>query len=619
MNSLTKNKISMRIIVSILLLIGLTVLVNNLLANNNEINTKVSENKQIMSVETIKMIPQNISKGINLSGTTKPLDVVMVSPKMTGKVISFNVKEGDSVNAGQLIAQLEQDSTLLASYNNAQTALTNTIASTNQDISNSELAVTTAEMNLRNTKINAEENIRNAELAVDSAKVALESSEKSLDNTQNSNEQSIQNAYDNIRSVMQSDIQTIKTALTAVGDIIDEAPGTSGANDSYEDVLGAKDMQSLNDTKNIFLKTIGDYKNIENNAYNLNTLSSYTEIDLVSNEMSVFLDAVKDTLNQTLIMLDNTITKSGFTSNDLSALKTSINANLANINIAISTLQARQQAIIGAKLVDTNSSDGVTTAYDSAKKNLERAKQGLILAKAQAKTQVDAAEKQLESMKANLLSVKKRATFQVSSAQGQINSIKAQLGNTRITAPISGVLNQTLIKTGEMAIAGKPIANIVNSKSIKIELAVTEFDIGRISNGQEVKISLSAYPDEEFLGNIYYVGLVADPVSKKFPIKVQISNEDKKIKAGMVAQVKILSEKQNNVLVIPKTAIFMEKNIKNVYVVDKNQRIKIVPIETESINEDTIIVKKGLSENDTVVINGNYKLKEGDEVNIINN
>ncbi len=619
MNSLTKNKISMRIIVSILLLIGLTVLVNNLLANNNEINTKVSENKQIMSVETIKMIPQNISKGINLSGTTKPLDVVMVSPKMTGKVISFNVKEGDSVNAGQLIAQLEQDSTLLASYNNAQTALTNTIASTNQDISNSKLAVTTAEMNLTNTKINAEENIRNAELVVDSAKVALESSEKSLDNTQNSNEQSIQNAYDNIRSVMQSDIQTIKTALTAVGDIIDEAPGTSGANDSYEDVLGAKDMQSLNDTKNIFLKTIGDYKNIKNNAYNLNTLSSYTEIDLVSNEMSVFLDAVKDTLNQTLIMLDNTITKSGFTSNDLSALKTSINANLANINIAISTLQARQQAIIGAKLVDTNSSDGVTTAYDSAKKNLERAKQGLILAKAQAKTQVDAAEKQLESMKANLLSVKKRATFQVSSAQGQINSIKAQLGNTRITAPISGVLNQTLIKTGEMAIAGKPIANIVNSKSIKIELAVTEFDIGRISNGQEVKISLSAYPDEEFLGNIYYVGLVADPVSKKFPIKVQISNEDKKIKAGMVAQVKILSEKQNNVLVIPKTAIFMEKNIKNVYVVDKNQRIKIVPIETESINEDTIIVKKGLSENDTVVINGNYKLKEGDEVNIINN
>ncbi|MCD6435102.1 MAG: efflux RND transporter periplasmic adaptor subunit, partial [Clostridiales bacterium] len=220
---------------------------------------------------------------------------------------------------------------------------------------------------------------------------------------------------------------------------------------------------------------------------------------------------------------------------------------------------------------------------------------------------------------ANLLSAKKRAVLQVSSAQGQVNSVGAQLGNTRITAPISGILNQTLIETGEMAIAGKPIANIVNVKSIKIELAVTEFDIGRISNGQEVKISLSAYPEEEFLANIYYVGLVADPVSKKFPIKVQISNEDKKIKAGMVAQIKILSEEQKDVLVIPKTAIFTEGKLEKIYVVDENQRIKIAPVKTESINEDTVIVEEGLSENDMVVINGNYELKEGVEVNIINN
>ena len=619
MNSLIKNKVSRRTIIGVLLLLGLVVSIYSLLASNNELSAETSERKQIISVETIKIVPQNISNGINLSGTTKPLDSVMVSPKMTGKIVSFNVKEGESVNTGQLIAQLEQDSTLLASYNNAQTALTNTIASTNQDISNSELAVTTAEMNLTNTRINAEENIRNAELAVDSAKVVLESSEKSLDNTQNSNEQSIQNTYDNIRSVMQSNLLTIKTALTAVGDIIGEDPGMSGANDDYEDVLGVRDMQSLSSTKGLFLQAKRSYENIENNYYDLNSSSSYSEIDLMSNEMSTSLNIIKDTLNQALIMLDKTITKSDFSSSDLSMLKTSVNGNLTSVNIAISTLQASQQAIVGAKLLDTSSSDGVITAYDSAKKNLERAEQGLMLAKTQAKTQVDAAEKQLESIKANLLSAKKRAALQVSSAQGQINSVGAQLGNTRITAPISGVLNQTLIETGEMAIAGKPIASIVNVKSIKIELAVTEFDIGRISNEQEVKISLSAYPEEEFLGSIYYVGLVADQISKKFPIKVQISNDDKKIKAGMVAQVKILSEEQKDVLAIPKTAIFTEGNLEKVYVVDENQRIKILLVKTESINEEMAIIKDGLFENDIVVINGNYELKEGDMVDIVSN
>lgn len=418
---------------------------------------------------------------------------------------------------------------------------------------------------------------------------------------------------------MQSNLLTIKTALTAVGDIIGEDPGMSGANDDYEDVLGVRDMQSLSSTKGLFLQAKRSYENIEDNYYDLNSSSLYTGIDLMSNKMSTSLNIIKDTLNQALIMLDKTITKSDFSSSDLSMLKTSVNGNLTSVNIAISTLQASQQAIVGAKLLDTSSSDGVITAYDSAKKNLERAEQGLMLAKTQAKTQVDAAEKQLESIKANLLSAKKRATLQVSSAQGQINSVGAQLGNTRITAPISGVLNQTLIETGEMAIAGKPIASIVNVKSIKIELAVTEFDIGRISNEQEVKISLSAYPEEEFLGSIYYVGLVADQISKKFPIKVQISNDDKKIKAGMVAQVKILSEEQKDVLAIPKTAIFTEGNLEKVYVVDENQRIKILLVKTESINEEMAIIKDGLFENDIVVINGNYELKEGAEVNIINN
>ncbi len=623
MINLIKNKISRRIIIGILLLFGLAISSYNLLlANNNKTYTENAENnkkKQIVSVETIKVVPQNISNGINLSGITKPLNTVMVSPKMTGKIISFNVKEGEKVHAGKIIAQMEKDSTLLASYNNAQTALINTITATNQDINNAELAVTTAEMNLRNTKINAEENIKNAELAVDAAKVALENAEKSLSNTNDSSEQSIQNAYDKIRLIMQGNLLAIKAALTAVGNIIGEDPGISDVNDNYEDVLGVRDIQSLDNTKGLFSQAKKSYENIKDNCYNLNSSSSYFEIDLISNEMSASLSITKDMLNQTLIMLDNTITKSGFTSNDLSALKTIVNTNLTNINNAINSLQTGQQAIVGAKLLDNSSEDSVITAYKSAKKNLERAEQGLIIAKTQAKTQIDIAQKQLESAKSNLLSIKKRAELQVNSAQAQVNSINAQLKNTIITAPISGTLNQFLIETGEMAMAGKPIASIVNEESIEIELALTEFDIGRISNGQEVKISFSVYPEEEFLGNIYYVGLVADPVSKKFPIKIQVSNKDKKIKAGMIAQVKISFEEQKDVLAIPKTAIFTEKNIKNVYVVDKNNRIKIVSVKTEPINEDMVIVKEGLFKNDIVVINGNYDLEEGDEVNIINN
>ena len=85
----------------------------------------------------------------------------------------------------------------------------------------------------------------------------------------------------------------------------------------------------------------------------------------------------------------------------------------------------------------------------------------------------------------------------------------------------------------------------------------------------------------------------------------------------MVAQVKILSEEQKDALAIPKTAIFTEENLEKVYVVDENQRIKILLVKTESINEEMAIIKDGLFENDIVVINGNYELKEGEAVNIM--
>jgi RND family efflux transporter MFP subunit len=619
MRNLILSKISKRAIFSVLLLFGLVISTYSLLAGDGESTTEaISEEKRKISVETIKLAPQNIGYDINLSGTTKPMDEVMVSPMMSGKIVSFYVNEGERVNIGQVIAQLEQDSTLLASHNNARTSLTNTIATTNQDISNAELAVITAETNLTNIRINAEENIRNAELAIDSAEVSLESAKKSIGNTQNSSEQSVQNAYDNIRTTMQSNLSAIKIALTAIGDIIGEDPGTPNANDGYEDVLGVRNSQSLTNAKSLFFQAKKSYDHTENNYYGLNNSSLYTEIDVIANETSVSLYLIKEALSQTLVILDNTITKSGFTTSDLSALKTSINSNLTSVNTAINTLQTKQQAITSAKLSSTSGSDSMTTTYDSAKKNLEKAEQGLVLAKIQAKTQIEAAEKQLESTKANLESAKKRAQLQVSSAQGQVNSISAQLGNTTITAPISGIINQVLIEKGEMAAAGKPIAIIVNAESIKIELAVTEFDIGRVLEGQEAKILLSAYPEEEFFGSVYYVGLVADQISKKFPIKIQVFNEDKKIKAGMVAQVKILSEEQGTVLTIPKTAIFTEEGLEKVYVVDENKRIKRVSVKTESVDEETALIKDGLLENDIVVINGNYELKEGDSVVISN-
>ncbi|MEA1963153.1 MAG: efflux RND transporter periplasmic adaptor subunit [Patescibacteria group bacterium] len=614
--NITKNK-RMAVVVAVLLS-GLLISMNSLFAtkNKNKISEGNNSDSQKTSVEVVLVSSHNFAENINVSGIAKPMEEVLVSSKMSGKLISFSIEEGGSVNTGQVIAQIEQDAILLSSYNNARTGLINTIAAASQEVSNAELAVVTAESNLVNIKINTEESVKNAELTVEAAEIALAGAEKGLNNAGDNSEQLIKNAYDNMMVSLQSNLLIIKTSLTAMGDIIGEDPGEKTSNDDYESVLGVKNTQSLSNTKGMFFKARSSYENAYADYHALSVNLKLQEIESAAEEINEALNLAKDALNQTLIMLDKTITKSNFSSSDLSGLKTIVNNNLVAVTTAIYNLQASQQAIIGAGLADTNTVDNMSSSYNTAGKNLERTKQGLVLARAQAISQVDIYSKQLEAAKANLESAKKRTELQISSARAQVDLVSAQLSNTVITAPISGILNKRLTEVGEMALAGSPVAGIVNADSIKIELAVTEFDIGKINEGQEVDVFLSVYPEENFQGIVYYVGLTADTASKKYPVKIQITNNDKKIKAGMVAEVKIIFDDEKRVLAIPETTLFDLDDQKKVYVVNESSKIEVRTVDVDSISESHAFIKSGVVEGEKIVANGNLLLTEGEEINI---
>ncbi|MCD6149578.1 efflux RND transporter periplasmic adaptor subunit [bacterium] len=207
------------------------------------------------------------------------------------------------------------------------------------------------------------------------------------------------------------------------------------------------------------------------------------------------------------------------------------------------------------------------------------------------------------------------AEGQVKVARGQVNYIQSQLDKYLIKAPASGFISRINLDKGDLAVMTTPIAVISNSQKIKIEAALTEFDIGKISVGQEAEINLAAYPGEKFTGEVYHVGSVADPISKKFPVKIQLANKDGKIKAGMIAGIKIITAKQENILTVPKAAVFIENGVEKIYVVGNDSRIKIVAVKTETLG-GKLKVTEGLVENDEVVINGNYELDNGEKVTV---
>ena len=576
MKTLIKNRIYRKIIFGVVVIVGLIGAVglffaakgnNFLLADilsNISSTAKSIPNKESVVVQTKRISLENINQSVFASAITEPLNKTKVSPKITGKVVGIFFKEGDWVEAGQTIIQLECDQTLKTAYNNAQ-------------------------INLINTRASAKQNIKAAEVAVEAAKVALANAKKSLNNTATTNEQAIVNAYTNALNTARNAVLIGTNAIVAVTEFQYKyfTGGDQNAiriaekkSKAIRLLLGKSNAGRLASQFIIPLKG-GVKGQIEDATVNF----SQEKIDQILADIIPALQSVKDLLTEVRTDLD---WKHGVLPSEKNALDTA----RIGIESSITSLFNSKQAIINAKLGKTTGNDAAQSAYENAKK-------------------------QLESAEANLASIKKRANLQITAAQGQLDSIQAQLDNTTITAPISGIVSRKYIEVGEMVMAGSPVAEIVNTSGIKIELFLTEFDISKIFIGQEAEIKLAAYPDKKFIGEVYYVGSVADSVSKKFPVKIRLENSDGKIKVGMVADVKIITNRQGNILVIPKSAVFKEGGVEKVYVAE-NSRVKIKTVKTEVIDENRLKVVEGLSAGEEVIINGNYDLKEGDLVVIKN-
>ena len=624
MKNLIKSKTHKKILLGVIMIISLIVIVRlfAIAGNGNFIladissrfsnNTEPVSDKRTVTVQTKKIFLENVVQSIFTSAVTKPSNQANVSPNMTGKVVDVYFKEGDWVSAGQTIIGLEQDQILRVSYNNAQTNLINTRASMNQDIKTAEIAIEAAKSVLENTKVSSQENIKNAELLIKSAEVRLNSAEESLGNAHITNEQAITDAYISALNTSRNAILTGVNALVSLTDVqckymlSNDQPGIRVAEKKADAIYALLGQSDAGQYRSQYIGSLN--KGVKGQVEEAISCSTNEKIDQILIDIVPAMQKVRYALGELRPNMD--------WKQATSTEKTIIDTARAGVESSITALSASEQVIINAKLRETTGNDMVRSSYDAAKTGLEQANQGLVSTKVQSESQIEAAGKQLESVEANLTSIKKKAELHIASAQGQVDSAQARLDNTKIVAPISGVISQKYIEKGEIAIAGNPVVNIVNINGIKIELFLTEFDIGKIFIEQEAEVSLAAYPNEKFIGEICYVGVVANTVSKKFPVKIQLDNKDGKIKAGMVAEIKIIIKKQENVLVIPRTSVFTEDGIQKVYTVE-NSIVKIKSVKKEIINNSKLKITQGLIEGEEVIIEGNYNLNNKDLVNIL--
>ncbi len=467
--------------------------------------------------DTVKVVKGTITQEVVITGKTESSENIEMSFDRAGRVSSAPVKVGDRVTIGQTLASLDSGDL----YAQLEQALANVKA---KEAKLSELRKSTLSGN-QNTPsselLGAENDLRNARTAL----------VQSLTDAYTKNDDAVRNLTD----IFFDNPRTTNAYYNLDGVTSDELIDLSFSRRDLEERLVAWNAR---------ISVLSATSDLEK-EYNLDLAN------LVKTR--VYLDKISQAINAQT-------PDSDITASVLSGYRSNVSSARAQINLAVSNLQAARQAV----LVAQNKLDLTVSTPEE-------------------------------------LSI---GESEVEQAQAQVSQIKAQISKNMIIAPISGLVTRQDAKVGETATPGVNVVTVMSDGSFEITANVPEVDVGKLALGNKVTITLDAYAGEVWDGSVTYIEpaeTVVDGVVN-YKIKVGFGKNDTRLKSGLTANLTIETVRKDNVLILPQYSIiendkgsFVEKNIGN----NKTEQVAVkIGIRSQ---DGRVEILSGVAEGDEVL------------------
>jgi len=438
-----------------------------------------------------KVARENIVETVNTSGQVKSAEAVDLSLPLSGRVAAVNAKVGDTVKAGQIILQLENGD-YAAQVAQAKAVLDKQLAGYTTDY------------------------IAQLQAALDKANNDLMQAEGAVPGAEGS--KLVDNAYDDLFANLQSIQVSLSSALTAADNIL--GIDNSMANDAFQDYLSI-----LNSNKLIIAKTKYQVAKISKDNFdsNFNQMNDASDHEKMKNTVTLAKNVLNDTKNLLFSItevLDNTPPVGTLTQTTLDGLKTGIQTIRNTIASKYTTLMTQEHAVQVA--VDN---------YNSLKLVAERAAAALSDAKNPPR-EVDTA--------AN------RATLSLA---------QANYAKTVMRSPIDGVITKQDAKVGSMISPSIALVSVINAEQYQVDVYLSEANIAKVQAGNKAIITFDSYGTaQQFQATLIKIdpaGITQSNGIISYKATLQFDNRDERIKVGLTANVKIITQAKENVLVLP--------------------------------------------------------------------
>lgn len=153
------------------------------------------------------------------------------------------------------------------------------------------------------------------------------------------------------------------------------------------------------------------------------------------------------------------------------------------------------------------------------------------------------------------------------------------------------------ISPWDLTVATLPDLSVMNSKTY-----VNEIDISKIKKGQIVRVGVDAFPEKKYSGEVTEVANIGEQLpntdAKVFEVVIRVNGFDPILRPSMTTSNQIITNVYENVQSLPLEAIHADDSLSFVYTKKGKKQIVV----TGEMNENYIIIEKGLSSNDEVYL-----------------
>lgn len=187
------------------------------------------------------------------------------------------------------------------------------------------------------------------------------------------------------------------------------------------------------------------------------------------------------------------------------------------------------------------------------------------------------------------------------------------LKDCKMYAPFSGVIADKSVEVGQNVAPGIPIAKLVTANLLKVKIAVPETEIAGISLGQKAEIAVPALGNRNFSGVVTEKGIVANPLSRSYEVKMRVENAGTELMPGMVTEV--ILEKHDasfsKQYIIPVSIVQLDENNRSFVWIEKEGKAGKCVIDCGDFTSNGVMVVSGLKNGDRIIVEGQQKICEG--------